>query len=87
MLLVLGLVVLGLAAARPQRTVAVSSNSTTIMLALDVSGSMCSTDVEPNRIDAAEKAATNFINAQPHGTRIGLVAFAGVAARTRAADH
>ena len=78
-LLVLGLVVLGFAAARPQRTVAVSSNATTIMLALDVSGSMCSTDVKPNRIDAAEKAATNFINAQAHGSRIGLVAFAGAA--------
>ena len=78
-LLVLGLIVLGFAAARPQRSVAVSSNATTIMLALDVSGSMCSTDVKPNRIDAAEKAATNFINAQAHGSRIGLVAFAGAA--------
>jgi Ca-activated chloride channel family protein len=77
---VLGLAVLGVGAARPQATVAVSSNSTTIILALDVSGSMCSTDVSPNRIDAAEKAATNFIKAQPHGTRMGLVAFAGVAA-------
>ncbi len=79
-LLVLGLAVLGVGAARPQATVAVSSNSTTIMLALDVSGSMCSTDVAPNRINAAEKAAATFIKAQPHGTRMGLVAFAGVAA-------
>ncbi|MCW2538940.1 MAG: von Willebrand factor type [Frankiales bacterium] len=79
-LLVLGLVVLGIGAARPQATKAVSSNSTTILLALDVSGSMCSTDVSPNRLVAAEKAATNFIKAQPHGSRIGLVAFAGVAA-------
>jgi Ca-activated chloride channel family protein len=79
-LLVLGLAVLGIGAARPQATKAVSSNSTTILLALDVSGSMCSTDVSPNRLVAAEKAATNFIKAQPHGSRIGLVAFAGVAA-------
>jgi Ca-activated chloride channel family protein len=50
------------------------------MLALDVSGSMCSTDVAPNRITAAEKAASNFIKSQPHGTRMGLVAFAGIAA-------
>jgi Ca-activated chloride channel family protein len=78
-LLVLGLLVLGVGAARPQSSVAVASNSTTIMLALDVSGSMCSTDVAPNRITAAEKAATSFIKAQPHGTRMGLVAFAGVA--------
>ncbi len=79
-LLVLGLAVLGVGAARPQTTQAVSTSSTTIMLALDVSGSMCSTDVAPNRITAAEKAASNFIKAQPHGTRMGLVAFAGIAA-------
>ncbi|MBV9592242.1 MAG: VWA domain-containing protein [Actinobacteria bacterium] len=79
-LLVLGLAVLAVGAARPQTKVAVSTNSTTIILALDVSGSMCSTDVTPNRITAAEKAATAFIKAQPHGTRMGLVAFAGIAA-------
>ena len=79
-LLLVGLAVLGIGAARPQTTTAVSSNSTTIILALDVSGSMCSTDVTPNRITAAEKAATNFIEAQPHGTRMGLVAFAAAAA-------
>ena len=79
-LLVLGLLVLGVGAARPQTSVAVSSSSTTIILALDVSGSMCSTDVAPNRITAAEKAASTFIKAQPKGTRMGLVAFAGIAA-------
>jgi Ca-activated chloride channel family protein len=79
-LLVLGLLVLAVGAARPQADVKVSTNSTTIMLALDVSGSMCSTDVAPNRITAAEKAATNFIHAQPSGTRMGLVAFSSVAA-------
>ena len=79
-LLVLGLAVLSIGAARPQSNVKVSTNSTTIMLAIDVSGSMCSTDVAPNRIDAAEKAAATFIKSQAHGTRMGLVAFAGVAA-------
>jgi Ca-activated chloride channel homolog len=79
-LLILGLAVLGIGAARPQTNETVASSSTTIMLALDVSGSMCSTDVAPNRITAAEKAATTFIKAQPHGTRMGLVAFAGIAA-------
>jgi Ca-activated chloride channel family protein len=79
-LLLLGLGVLAVGAARPQTTEAVSSSSTTIILALDVSGSMCSTDVSPNRIAAAEKAATHFIEAQPHGTRMGLVAFAAAAA-------
>jgi Ca-activated chloride channel family protein len=79
-LLVLGLLVLSVGAARPQADKAVSSNSTTILLALDVSGSMCSTDVLPNRLVAAEKAATTFIKAQAGGTRLGLVAFAGNAA-------
>ena len=78
-LLVLGLAVLGVGAARPQATVAVPSSSTTILLALDVSGSMCSTDVQPNRLTAAEKAAAEFIRAQPGGARIGLVAFGGIA--------
>jgi Ca-activated chloride channel homolog len=78
-LLMLGIAVLSVGAARPQRSEAISSNGTTILLALDVSGSMCSTDVSPNRITAAEKAAATFIKAQPGGSRMGLVAFAGVA--------
>jgi Ca-activated chloride channel family protein len=78
-LLVAGLAVLGLGAARPQATVAVPASATTILLALDVSGSMCSADVSPNRLTAAERAAADFIRAQPGGARIGLVAFAGVA--------
>src|SRR6266704_2688651 len=65
--------------ARTQATVPVASSSATIMLALDVSGSMCSTDVRPNRITAAEQAATAFIKSQTGGPRIGLVAFASTA--------
>src|SRR6266516_2412244 len=78
-LLTLGLAVLAVGAARPQATVPVASSSATIMLALDVSGSMCSTDVKPNRITAAEQAATAFIKSQTGGPHIGLVAFAGTA--------
>ena len=78
-LLTLGLAVLAVGAARPQATVPVPSSSATIMLALDVSGSMCSTDVKPNRITAAEQAASAFIKAQTGGPRIGLVAFASTA--------
>jgi Ca-activated chloride channel family protein len=70
---------LAVGAARPQATVPVASSSATIMLALDVSGSMCSTDVKPNRITAAEQAAADFIKAQTGGPRIGLVAFASTA--------
>jgi Ca-activated chloride channel family protein len=79
-LLLLGLIVLGVGAARPRASVPVASTSTTIMLALDVSGSMCSTDVPPNRITAAERAAAEFIKSQGGGPRVGLVTFAGTAA-------
>ena len=79
LLLLLGFATLSVGAARPQATVPVPSNSTTIMLAMDVSGSMCSTDVEPNRLTVAQKAAISFIESQDGQTKIGLVAFAGVA--------
>ena len=79
LLLLLGFATLGVGAARPQATVPVPSNSTTIILAMDVSGSMCSTDVEPNRLTVAQKAAVSFIESQDGETKIGLVAFAGVA--------
>ena len=79
LLLMLGFATLSVGAARPQASVPVASNSTTIMLAMDVSGSMCSTDVEPNRLTVAQQAATTFIESQAGGTKIGLVLFAGVA--------
>src|ERR1700758_68897 len=79
-LLTLGLAVLAVGAARPQATVPVASSSATIMLTLDVSGSMCSTDIQPNRITAAEQAASAFIKSQAGGPHIGLVAFASTAA-------
>ena len=78
-LLAAGLAVLAVGAARPQATVPVASSSATIMLALDVSGSMCSTDVKPNRITAAENSASAFIKSQAGGPRIGLVVFASTA--------
>jgi Ca-activated chloride channel homolog len=78
-LLVAGLAVLCIGAARPQATIPVPSSSATIMLTLDVSGSMCSTDVQPNRITAAEDAAGAFIKSEAGGPRIGIVAFAGTA--------
>jgi Ca-activated chloride channel family protein len=79
-LFLLGLAVLAVGAARPQVSLPQTSSNATIMLALDVSGSMCSTDVKPNRITAAEQSAGAFIKSQSGGPRIGLVAFAGTAA-------
>ncbi|MFI7611607.1 VWA domain-containing protein [Nonomuraea terrae] len=78
-LLITGLALLAVGAARPQASVPVPQTSATILLALDTSGSMCSTDVDPNRITAAKKAAAEFIESQRGGPRIGLVTFAGTA--------
>jgi Ca-activated chloride channel homolog len=70
---------LTLATARPSTSVTVPIGNTTIALALDVSRSMCSTDVSPNRLAVAQKAARSFVEGQAGGTRIGIVAFADAA--------
>ncbi len=64
---------------RPVAIAAVPSNQTTIVLVMDVSGSMCSDDVKPNRLVAAESAAAAFIEHQGPDTQIGIVAFSGFA--------
>lgn len=79
--LMLGAVLLMcLAVARPQATLSVPQSRTSIILALDVSRSMCATDVSPNRLAAAQAAVRSFIGDQPAGTRMGLVVFSGSAA-------
>jgi Ca-activated chloride channel family protein len=59
--------------------VTLPSNQQTIMLAIDVSGSMRASDVQPNRLVAAQNAAKAFINELPRHVKVGLVAFAGSA--------
>jgi Ca-activated chloride channel family protein len=78
-LFLLGFASLIVALGRPMATVVVPSGNATIMLAIDISGSMCSTDIQPNRLLAAEDAAISFIHAQHSNTQIGIVAFAGFA--------
>ncbi len=78
-MLLTSLAVLAVAAARPQLTSDVPVSKTTIILALDESGSMCLTDVLPNRLTVAQHAAREFVDAQPKGTQMGLVLFAGYA--------
>lgn len=68
-----------LALTRPIAVVAVPMGRATVILALDVSRSMCSTDIAPNRLAAAQEAAKSFIENQEPGTQIGIVAFAGFA--------
>lgn len=79
MLFLLALTSLVFALARPMATVTVPSNKATIILALDVSRSMCSTDIQPNRLEAAKDAALKFVRDDKSGRQIGIVAFAGFA--------
>ena len=67
------------AAARPQAVVTLPSNQQTIILAMDVSGSMRATDVQPSRLDAAQDAAKAFMAELPRHVKVGIVAFAGTA--------
>ena len=63
------------ALARPVGIVSVPAGQVAVMLTLDVSRSMCSTDVTPTRLLAAEAAAETFIQRQPPNIQIGVVAF------------
>jgi Ca-activated chloride channel homolog len=78
-LFTLGLASLVVAMARPVQIVSVPAGRTTVILAMDVSRSMCATDIPPNRLVAAEEAAASFIDRQGSSTQIGIVAFAGFA--------
>jgi len=79
-LFALALTSLVFAVSRPVSIISVPSNQTTIVLVLDVSGSMCQTDIDPSRLKAAEAAMLSFIERQGGNTQIGLVAFSGFAA-------
>ena len=68
-LFLLGLTSLIITLARPVAVVEVPLSRTTIILAMDVSRSMCSTDIPPNRLTVAQEAALAFIEDQPAGTR------------------
>ena len=84
-----GVAVLAIAVAGPAASVPVSHASGTVILAMDVSGSMAATDVAPSRLAAAKRAALSFIAAQPDSVNIGVVAFqqGGLEAALPTADH
>jgi Ca-activated chloride channel family protein len=79
LIFLLALVSLVFALGRPVATVVVPSNKATVILAVDVSLSMCSTDIPPNRLEVAKDAATSFVRENNSGRQVGLVAFAGFA--------
>jgi Ca-activated chloride channel homolog len=80
LLFLLSLAAMLIAAARPFAVVSLPSQRETIMLAMDVSGSMRATDVQPNRLVASQNAAKAFLAELPRNVRVGIVAFAGTAA-------
>ena len=88
-LILLGLVVMSVALARPQAVVSLPKEEGTVILAFDVSASMGATDLAPTRMEAAKVAARDFVARQPSSITIGVVAFSdsGVAVQTPTNDQ
>ena len=84
LLLLLALATLLFATARPTAVISLPLADRTIILAMDVSGSMRAEDVKPNRLVASQEAAKTFVNNLPREVRIGVVSFAGTAAVVQA---
>ncbi len=78
-LFLMALTAMLLAAARPFAVIVLPNSQQTIILAMDVSGSMRATDVEPNRLVASQNAAKAFLAELPRHIKVGIVAFAGTA--------
>jgi Ca-activated chloride channel family protein len=80
LLLLLAVILMILAVARPQAVMVLPTRVDAVILAMDISGSMRATDVKPNRLTAAKNAAKTFIADQPAEVKIGVVAIAATAA-------
>lgn len=88
-LFVAGLTVLMVALARPQATVDLPREEGTVILAFDVSGSMAADDLKPTRMEAAKAATQDFVERQPAGVIVGVVAFsdAGLSVQAPTSDQ
>lgn len=75
LLFLTGLGILIVSLARPQAVVSLPRIQGTVILVFDVSGSMAATDVKPTRIEAAKATALKFVDSQPDGVLVGVVAF------------
>lgn len=84
LLLLLAVAALLLATARPTAKITLPLSERTIILAMDVSGSMRAEDIKPNRLVASQEAAKTFVRSLPREVRVGVVAFAGTAAVVQA---
>lgn len=83
-LLLAALAALIVAMARPVATISLPLADRTILLTMDVSGSMRAEDVKPNRLAAAQEAARSFVRNLPREVRVGVISFAGTAAVVQA---
>jgi len=83
LLMLLALAAFLLAVARPQASLSVPARARTVILAIDVSGSMRASDLKPDRLAAARGAAKAFIDAQPPDAKIGIVSIAATASVTQ----
>jgi Ca-activated chloride channel family protein len=84
LLMLLALASMLLATARPTAVLTLPLSQRTIILAMDVSGSMRAEDVKPNRLVASQEAAKTFVEALPRDARVGVISFAGTAAVVQA---
>ena len=84
LLMLLALAAMLFAVSRPAATITLPLSERTIMLAMDVSGSMRAEDVKPNRLVASQEAAKSFVNNLPAEVKVGVVSFAGTAAVVQA---
>lgn len=83
-LILLALTALIVAISRPHALLVLPSRIETVMLVIDLSGSMRAKDVQPNRLRAAQQAAKGLLEAKPAGVSVGLVAMAGTSAVAQA---
>ena len=74
-LLLVALACASTALARPKARLSVPENNGTVILVVDVSGSMRANDVEPTRLDAAVSAMRTFLDKLPPQFKVGLVSF------------
>jgi len=87
LLFLVALIVMMIAAARPAAVVTLPSQHQTIILAMDISGSMRAVDVEPNRLSASQAAAKAFVAELPSSVRVGVVSFAATASVVQMPTH
>jgi Ca-activated chloride channel family protein len=89
LILLAGITVLIVSAARPQATVSIPRLEGTVILTFDVSGSMSADDLKPTRMEAAKAAASQFVKNQPPGVAVGVVSFSdgGIAVQPPTNNH